>query len=79
MAIAIETGVLLPYLGIGAAAGSDSAKQFLQLGSVIGRPVTTVIRKVFDHCPDKNLQNLQETNVSVSLRGLASEGRGLCV
>lgn len=58
MTIPIETGVLLPYLGIGAAAGRDSAEELLQLDSVIGRLVATVIRKVVDHTPDKNLQNL---------------------
>lgn len=60
LAITIETGILLPYLGVGAAAGGDSAEQLLQLGSVIGCVVATVIGKVFNHRPDENLQNLQE-------------------
>ncbi len=58
IAIAIETSILLPYLGVCTAAGRDSTKEFLQFGFKIGGLFTTVICQIVHHRTHQDFQHL---------------------
>lgn len=58
IAIAIETSILLPYLGVCAAAGRDSTKEFLQFGFKIGGLFTTVICQIVHYRTHQDFQHL---------------------
>ncbi len=58
IAIAIETSILLPYLGVCAAAGRDSTKEFLQFGFKIGGLFATVICQIVHYRTHQDFQHL---------------------
>lgn len=60
MTITVKSSVLLPYLGVCAAAGGDSAKEFLQFCFKIGGLFASVICQVVHYCTDQDFQNLMK-------------------
>lgn len=77
VAFTVDQRVKPPHLRVTAVTGGDAPQELLQFGSQSFRLIPAIVRHVFNHRSDQNLQNLKHRKHVSTRYGLKSASCGL--